>query len=210
MRKISVISVILGTMFFLFACGDGENEKSPSSRAKTITDEMSELHEDEAVSSGRIDIGEQISTEHGTFTLLKRTSDMQESGTEPINVFVDRVAAFKGDVAGSFVEILDKEVINFIQVNMIAENTTEEILSFPLLKTKLMTDSGEEVNGVDMLMSDFVQDEIRSKVRMNGSFVFILEDTDAEDVESIRLIWDAPENEAGEKQGKPVEIEIEF
>lgn len=210
MRKISVISVLLGIILFLFGCGGGENENSPSSRAEIITDEMNELHENEAISSGKIDIGEQISTEHGTFTLLKRMNDMRESGTEPINVYVDRAAAFKGDVAGSFVEILGKEQLNFIQVSIIAENTSEEIFSFPLLKAKLITDSGEIVNGADMLMSDFVQDEIRSKVRMNGSFVFILEDTDAEDVESIRLAWNAPENELGEKQGETVEIELEF
>src|SRR5690625_381756 len=131
MRRMAVISILLSVTLLLFACGSEEDsEKSPSSRAKTITEEMSELHEQEATGSGRLDVGEQISTEHGTFTLLKRVGEEHESRTEPINVYVDRAAAFKGDVAGSFVEILGKEQLNFIQVSIIAENTSEEIFSF--------------------------------------------------------------------------------
>lgn len=210
MRKLLIGTILLSVSLFLFACSNEEDEGSPGSRAKVITDEMTEIIDGKASHAGRIEIGEQITTEHGTFTLVNRMSDMVESDTEPVNVFVDRIAAFTGDVADSFVEILGKEVLDYIQVNVIAENTTDDIVTFPLLKTKLITNTGEEIDGVDMLMSDFVQNEIRSQVRMNGSFVFVLDETNAADVESVRLVWLAPENEAGEKIGEEVEIEVEF
>lgn len=207
MRKIYVVLLSVGLALFLFGCSKSDVEEEMAKNSDAMED-VAEENED--VKSSGIEIGDEIRNEHGVFTLLNRTSDLEEVEVDPVKVSVDGMGVASGEVADKFVDIIGKENLDYVQVDINAENISDEVIAFDLSKARMETNTGEEIDSSDMLLSDFVADEIHAGVKLNGSFIYTLEDSAAEDIESVRLIWDAPLDEAGEAMSEEVEIEIEF
>lgn len=207
MRKIYVVLLSVGLALFLFGCSKSDVEEEMAKNSEAMED-VAEENED--VKSSGIEIGDEIRNEHGIFTLLNRTSDLEEVEVDPVKVSVDGMGVASGEVADKFVDIIGKENLDYVQVDINAENISDEVIAFDLSKARMETNTGEEIDSSDMLLSDFVADEIHAGVKLNGSFIYTLEDSAAEDIESVRLIWDAPLDEDGEAMSEEVEIEIEF
>lgn len=207
MRKIYVVLLSVGLALFLFGCSKSDVEEEMAKNSDAMED-VAEENED--VKSSGIEIGDEIRNEHGVFTLLNRTSDLEEVEVDPVKVSVDGMGVASGEVADKFVDIIGKENLDYVQVDINAENISDEVIAFDLSKARMETNTGEEIDSSDMLLSDFVADEIHAGVKLNGSFIYTLEDSAAEDIESVRLIWDAPLDEDGEAMSEEVEIEIEF
>lgn len=207
MRKIYVVLLSVGLALFLFGCSKSDVEEEMAKNSDAMED-VAEENED--VKSSGIEIGDEIRNEHGVFTLLNRTSDLEEVEVAPVKVSVEGMGVASGEVADKFVDIIGKENLDYVQVDINAENISDEVIAFDLSKARMETNTGEEIDSSDMLLSDFVADEIHAGVKLNGSFIYTLEDSAAEDIESVRLIWDAPLDEDGEAMSEEVEIEIEF
>lgn len=206
-RIITILGISL--MLLLIACSDGDGESPATEETNDPSEETTEETEDKLEDSG-LEVGSEISNEHGEFVVDQVTTDKAEVEIDPLNISVSRMMAVSGEVEGSFVEIIGTEQLNYVQVDVRAENISEEILTFDMSKAKMVTDTGEEIENSDMLLSDFVADEIRSGVSLHGSFIYILEETTAEEIESVTLHWDAPLDEAGEPKGESIELELFF
>jgi len=61
-----------------------------------------------------------------------------------------------------------------------------------------------------MLLSDHIDGEYIGLVKKSGTSFYILENSKAEDVESVRLIYSAPTNSDYEDIGKEIDIEVEL
>lgn len=206
-KKWSIILFSIGLTFVLFGCSKDEGDVS----SPTEQDEIAEVDEAEGdeVSDG-VDVGDTITNEYGSFTLVDRMTDLEEVEVGPVVVSVDRMGTAFGEVEGSFVEIIGKEELHYVQVDVQAENISDEIITFDMSKAKMVTNTGEEISSSDMLLSDFVADEIRTQVKLNGSFIYVLEESSAEDIESVRLVWDAPLDEDGETMSEAIELDVSF
>jgi len=206
-RKLLVGLLALSVILFLFGCKDDDEENTGPSEEEKVSEIMDS---NKRVDEDQLKVGDEISNEHGDFIIHKITTEEVETEEIPVNVKISRMLAASGEVKGSFVGILGKEVLDYIEFDVRIENITDEIINFPIVKAKMITNTGEEIDSGDILLSDFVPDEIRSQVYVHGKFYYVLEDTKAEDVESVQIIWDSPVNEAGETMGKDVEIEVVF
>lgn len=201
-RKIilSIFSIVL--LLALAAC----------SKYEVPGDEAEEADEEEGsdLAFDRYEVGDEITTEHGNFTLEQIVKEDREVEEEPVKVRVDFLAAASGNVADKFVEIVGGEELHYIRASVEAENISDDLISFDMAGAKMITDTGEEIEHSDMLMSDFVQEEIYPGVKLNGSFIWVLEESKAEEIDSVTFIWEAPVNDADETLGEDVEIEIQF
>lgn len=207
MRKLLVGLLAFSMILFLFGCKDDDEENTGASEENKVSEIM---ESNKKVDENQLKVGDQISNEHGDFTIHKITTEEVETEEIPVNVKISRMLAASGEVKGSFVDILGKEVLDYIEFDVRIENITDEIINFPIVKGKMVTNTGEVIDSADILLSDFVPDEIRSQVYVHGKFFYVLEDTKAEDIESVRIIWDSPVNEAGETIGEELEIEVAF
>jgi hypothetical protein len=61
-----------------------------------------------------------------------------------------------------------------------------------------------------MWLSDYIDGEMMAGTKANGTFFFVLENSDAADVESVRLTWNAPLDEDWENVGEDVDIKVAF
>src|SRR5699024_303072 len=165
-----------------------DDEENTGAREENKVSEIMESNK--KVDENKLKVGDQISNEHGDFTIHKITTEEVETEEIPVNVKISRMLAASGEVKGSFVDILGKEVLDYIEFDVRIENITDEIINFQIVKGKVVTNTGEEIDSADILLSDFVPDEIRSQVYVHGKFFYVLEDTKAEDIESVRIIWD--------------------
>lgn len=197
MRKTFRFSLlILSVSFLLVACGDKEEAPDASNPDEEVI--------------RTVEVGEEYSNKHGVFTVVKGSTEVVETDGGPAKLWIDKAVASSGMVEGSFVEIIGKEEIEIIQLEMNIENVSDEVISLPLGKATLITNTGEEIEESDTLMSEFVQDKVYPGVRFNGTFTYILEEAKAEDIDSIIVRWPAAEDENGEEVGNEAEVEINF
>lgn len=206
-RKMFVVILSIVLSLVLFACGNSEDDSEPTAESDVTEEEVAEDSE-ATEDAGGIDVGSEITNEHGVFEVINLTSDRTEIEVGPLHISGD-MAALSGDVADNFVEIIGEE-IDYVLIDIRAENISEDIINFEMSKARMVTNTGEEIEQSDLLMSDYVQEEIRPGVGFNGSFVYLLEESTAADIESVHLTWDAPENEAGEAMTEEIELELAF
>ncbi|MBP1969130.1 hypothetical protein J2Z83_001233 [Virgibacillus natechei] len=92
---------------------------------------------------------------------------------------------------------------------MEVENTREEDTIFYASQATLTTNTGEQLEP-DMFFSEHIDGEFIGPVTKSGSSFYILENSKAEDIESIRLIFSGASNEDWEDIGEEIDIEIEL
>lgn len=208
MRKLLVVILSIGFSLVLFGCGGGDDQ---------VPDEVSV--EDQAVvdaeipgdgtSDSSFDVGDEYMTEHGVFTVEQYKVDAAEEAIDPIHMTVSPLLTASVDVHEDFAEIVGSDEIDIVQVTLRVENTSDEVITFDMSEATMVTNTGEEIEK-DLYLSDFVADTIYPDMYFHGSFIYMLEESLAEDVESVILTWDAPMNEAGEEMSDEIELEIEF
>ncbi len=198
MRKLVKISLLIFSVsLLLIACGNKDEE-----------DEIASSEDEDLVRT--VEVGEEYTNKYGVFTVVKGSTEVFETEAGPVKLWIDRALVSSGQVEGSFVDIIGNENIEVIQVEMNIENISDEVISLPLGKATLVTNTGEEIEESDTFMSEFVQDEVYPGTRFNGVFTYILEETKAEDVESFILRWPPATDQNGKAVEEEGEIEIVF
>jgi hypothetical protein len=90
---------------------------------------------------------------------------------------------------------------------MASENTSEENVSFYASQATMATSTGEQLEP-DTMLSDHIDGEYIGQVNKSGTSFYILENSKAEDVESVRLIYSGPDNDDFETVGEDVDFEV--
>ncbi|UJW56632.1 hypothetical protein HXZ66_04030 [Bacillus sp. A116_S68] len=218
MKKM-LVGVSLSTFLIVAACGDGnegadgdnnvnnevENEQNnvnDGNEAENTADEIAE-------GAWETEVGETVETEAGTFTLHARADDIETIETGPIVMEIEQLNAQSGELSDEMAEILDTEELHMIQLDLTVENTADEDIMFYSGQATISTSTGEQLES-DMWLSDYIDGEMMAGTKANGTFFFVLENSDAADVESVRLTWNAPLDEDWENVGEDVDIEVAF
>ncbi|SEA52732.1 hypothetical protein SAMN05421743_105184 [Thalassobacillus cyri] len=144
----------------------------------------------------------------GTRTTHFKVEDinaMAESG--PINLTVKSIAGVTINIEDEAVkELFDGEdTVDFIVLDTVAENTSEDdIMIYPDQGT-LTTDTGEQ-SEADMLLSDSVGGDFYGQVSKDGAIAFQVKDS--ESVSKATFIVDGASNADYETIGDQIKLEI--
>lgn len=181
-----------------------ENEEATNNNA-----EEEEAAEEIAEDGWDTEVGDTIENEGGTFTLHARQDDIETVETGPVVMEIEQVNAASGELAPDLVEMMETENLEYVQIDLQVENTGDEDITFYASQATIATSTGEQLEP-DMWLSDHIDGEMMSGTSHSGSFFFVLENSNAEDVESVRITWSAPSNEDWEDIGEEVDIEVEL
>lgn len=209
MKKVATV-VLLSTLLLLIGCSednsstdvepnDQQNEESNAEVPESEVDKNDEEYETQE--------GETTENEGGTFTLHTRQDEIDTIKTGPIIMEIEQLNTVSGELSGDLADFLESDHIEYIQMDLVVENTSDEDVTFYSAQAEIATSTGEQLEP-DMWMSDHIKGDLMSGTQHSGSLFFILENSKAEDVESIRIKWSAPHNEDWEDVGEAVDIEI--
>ncbi|SER84018.1 hypothetical protein [Salipaludibacillus aurantiacus] len=172
-------------------------------------DEAEEAADDIADESWETQVGDTIETDGGTFTLHARQDQIDTIETGPIVMEIEQLNTASGELTDDLADFMETDHLEYIQMDLVVENTADEDITFFSGQATMSTSTGEQIES-DMWMSDHIDGELMAGTRHDGSFFFILENSQAEDVESVRITWSAPMDMDWEDVGEPVDIEVEF
>ncbi|WP_078592997.1 hypothetical protein [Evansella clarkii] len=222
-----LITLSFSTLMVVTACGDdnaggsrdnnagtpGNNNGTPEGTNNIPADNNNEFNAVEENSDETIDEsgeeGDTIENEAGVFTLHSRADDIDSIETGPIVLEIEQVLAASGTLSEEMAQVMEADEVEYIQVDITVENTAEEDFTFFAGSGTMQTDTGEQLDG-DMWLSEHIEELLMAGTTQSASFYYILENSSAEDVEAVRLIWEAPVNVDYEEVGEEPEIEVEF
>lgn len=215
--------LIIGLALILAACGGGtdntneENDLEESAQGSTDNNQeeqdMENNEEDtETMTSEENEdsdaaVGEVVTNEGGESTLVSRTDDVGTFESGPIKMTIQKANGVSMNVSPDYVDVFGGEELEYIQVDMTVENTSEEHITFYASQATLTTSTGEQLEP-DMLWSDHIDGEYLRAVTKSGTSFYMLENSKAEDVESIKLYYSAAIDEEWEDVGEKIEVEI--
>ena len=213
MKKILFL-VLTIMLIGLAACGDSKEEDKEAKASSQVDENKEDKQEPEEMTVEENDskdakVGDTVKSKAGEMKMVSRNDDVGTFKTGPIKMQIKKVNGVSGKLAGETAEMLDQKEIEYIQVDMTVENTSEENVTFYASQAVMTTNTREQLEP-DMLLSDHIDGEYIGSVKKSGTSFYILENSKAEDVESVRLIYSAPTNSDYEDIGKEIDIEVEL
>lgn len=222
MKKILLVLLAL-ILTILVACGDStENTEGGSESTDEVktnseskeesaaeNDDESETMTSEDNDSQEASVGDVVTSEAGEATLVSRTDDVGTFESGPIKLTIEKANGVSMAVSDDYIELFETEQLEYIQLDLHVENTSEDNITFYASQAIMTTSTGEQLES-DMLMSDHIDGEYYGKVNKSGTSFFMLENSNAEEVESIRVIFSAALDENFEDVGEEIDIEIEL
>jgi cobalamin biosynthesis protein CobT len=218
MKKLFIFILAAMTAMVLAACGEETDESSEdATETEAVAEETANEEETEETASeeaeedhGDSSEGETTENELGAFTMVNQTMDVDETHESgPMELTIHSIQSGNLVVSDEFKDMFDgKDELTMINVEMRAENTSEDNVSWYPDQAVMTTNAGDQVDA-DLLFSDSVGGEFFGPTNQEGSVLFML-DTPAEEIESVKLIINGPHNEDFETIGDDLEIELSF
>ncbi|MCK0470375.1 hypothetical protein [Halalkalibacter sp. APA_J-10(15)] len=206
--------LMIMTVLLLISCGAEQQEEQIEEDAdQQELEETGETERDEEEqvldeATGH-DEGDVVENEGGTFTLISKQDDIESQETGPMIVDITQINASSGQLQGDLADFLETTEIEYIQVDMEVENTSDDTIFFYPGQATITTNTGEQLES-DMWLSDHIDGEFIGAVRKSGSQFFILENSTADEIETVRIIINAPHNEEWEDTGDKIDFTVEF
>ncbi|GAB3808432.1 hypothetical protein [Virgibacillus kimchii] len=216
MKKLFIFMLAAMTVIVLAACGDEADESSEdATETEAVAEETANEEETEETASeeedhGDSSEGETTENELGAFTMVNQTMDVDETHESgPMELTIHSIQSGNLVVSDEFKDMFDgKDELTMINVELRAENTSEDNVSWYPDQAVMTTNAGDQVDA-DLFFSDSVGGEFFGPTNQEGSVLFML-DTPAEEIESVKLIISGPHNEDFETIGDDLEIELSF
>lgn len=198
----------LTLMFSLTACAaDEENTNNETEQQEETTDE-NEDNNDGGKDEPKQSSEDVIENEAGSFKAHTTFESPKTVETGPIILTIDKIVTASGDLTEEWTEMLETDHLEYIQVDISVENTSEEDITFYAGQGTISTNTGEQLE-TDMFLSGHIAGDMMSGTKANDTFFYILENSNAEDVESIRFKFSAPYNtESYDDVGEELDFEI--
>lgn len=215
MKKFLFMLMVIGLAVFMAACGAEEDSEQQEENTKENSSEVeaSEEGSDEEAESEEAESGEAsedvMETEGGVFTAHAKNEELQTFETGPVVLTIEKVVATSGELNEEGQEFFETDEIDYIQVDISVENTSDEDISFYAGQGTMSTNTGEQIEP-DMWMSDHIEGEMIAGTNGSGTMMYILENSSAEDIESVRLVFDAPLNQDWDTIDEDLDVEIEL
>lgn len=209
MRKKFFTLLMIGVLSIsLIACGE-----KPDSGKKEETSSKEEVSDSEKEEEKGSDSKNGIIKEEGLKEEpVMSNEELNISGeTGPFNytvesVYVEKIAATSQSMADMLGINKDEEKA-LVAINISAENTSDSDMSFYIGQAVLTTNTKEQLE-VDQMIGNYIDGEFLGNVKHSGTLVYILKESLAEDVTSLTLHIEAPNDENLEPVGDEVKIDI--
>lgn len=141
----------------------------------------------------------------------KELNKTGESGSIKYNftkVQVSKLTATTDDAAQMF-EVEKGKEFAIVVFDIEVENTSDKDVSFYISQTKLISNTKEQVEP-DMIASTYIDGEFLGAVKKNGTNVYLLKNSKAEDIKSVEIRISAPTDKNFNKLGEDIKLTIDI
>jgi hypothetical protein len=216
LKKLLGILFAAMLVFVLAACGSDdtskEEEGNKSEEATTASNESSEKEaetDEEATTDGGTTIGETVSNDGGDHTLVSLNEDVGTFESGPMTLNITKINGVSSDLKGDLADVMETDHIEYIQVDMNVESSSEEDVSFYPSQATLVTDTGEQLEP-DMFMNEHIDGEFMGKVKKQGINYYMLENSKAADVKHVKLVFSGPTDANINSLGEDITVEADL
>ena len=141
----------------------------------------------------------------------KKLHKTGESGSIKYNftkVQVSKLTATTDDAAQMF-EVEKGKEFAIVVFDIEVENTSDKDVSFYISQAKLISNTKEQVEP-DMIASTYIDGEFLGAVKKNGTNVYLLKNSKAEDIKSVEIRISAPTDKNFNKLGEDIKFTIDI
>lgn len=210
------MAAMLATAAFTGCGGSDAGSRAPASTEEKTTPAATEPEETaaptEAPTEAQTSAGEAVEENGLRKEPVYTNKELGISGaTGSINYSVSDIQVSKltatTDEMAEMLEIEKDKEVTLVVIDVSAENTIDDTINFYIGQAALTSNTKEQVEP-NILISDYIDGEFLGNVIHSGSLMYILENSKASDIETVKLHIDAPSNSDFEFTGDPVEIDI--
>lgn len=141
----------------------------------------------------------------------KELNKTGESGSIKYNftkIQVSKITATTDDAAQMF-EVEKGKEFAIVVFDIEVENTSDKDVSFYVSQAKLISNTKEQVEP-DMIASTYIDGEFLGAVKKNGTNVYLLKNSKAEDIKSVEIRISAPTDKNFNKLGEDIKFTIDI
>ncbi|WP_018392544.1 hypothetical protein [Bacillus sp. 37MA] len=198
-NKLGLSLLFLLLSFVLAACSE---EATPEKETAVETKE-------EPAATKTSSENKTILNETGTFTQIKKSMSVDPVTSGPFTVSLPLVSTVSGKLAGEAATYYGTNNLQFVQVEMDIAHSTEATDNLWLSFVKIVTNTGEQLDP-DITLSNMISGDFYGKVNHTGSYVYVLQNSQPEDIEWIRVLIDPPHDENNNEIGESFDIHVDF
>lgn len=224
MRLVNRLLVIIMLTVFFFAAGCGNNipqdENIKTKNEEVASSQRDEIKEQEKIESeagakekeiSNPEVGRTIKNETGEFTLIKKAELNEEYSTGSMTVTVTGATVQHVQVAEGYIDFFDSREFATVVIHVTVRNNSEDDICFYPDQAVLVTNTGEQVDGPHMFISDHIGGTFFGKIVKDGAVAYILPKSEAQEIEWVKLIMSAPHlDNTFDDVGKELRIKIDF
>ncbi|MBP0021242.1 MAG: hypothetical protein J7647_27270 [Cyanobacteria bacterium SBLK] len=180
----------------------------PDNSASAPAEEKTEEKKEEA-KSGQLDKpGDTTEANGNKMTLVKIARPEESVETGPMTLTVKTVALTEFEPSEQMAGVLQKEgEFTLASLTVEVENASDDTVSFYPDQATIV--AGQEQAQANLILTEQVGGDFIGKVKKTGKVAFVL-DTPAEDIESFKVVVNAPNNKQLQSMGNEVTMEFEF
>ncbi|MGG3451799.1 hypothetical protein [Domibacillus aminovorans] len=186
----------------LAACSDDTEPGDPPPIEESETKELATTKNDNK------DDPNTITDETVTYKTIKKSKATEPITSGPFTLSLQSTSS-SAEFTGETAEFYGIKNINYVQVIMDIAHTTEATDTFQGRFIKIITNTGEHIDP-DITFSDMINGEVYGKVDLTGSYVYVLQNSQPEDIKWIRVLIDPPHDENKSEIGEPFDIRVDF
>lgn len=207
--KKKLVSLLLISMLSLSIVACGSEEVEQKSASETTEDSESEVSGESEEESETAEVVEENGMRKEPVATNKELNITGETG--PMKYTIEGIQVSKltatTDEAAELLGIEKDKEVALVAVNASAENTSQDTVSFYLGQATLTSNTKEQVES-DMFLSEYIEGEFIGNVINSGNMIYILPNSNADDITNISLHIDAPCNADFETIGDDVTVDI--
>lgn len=213
-KKIVTLLMVSSLAFSITACGEKQVE---SEKNVSFSEESQDIQvESQEVTTAADDstTGTVVQGDGFTKTPVITDKELNYTGNAgPMNYSIDAIqisnlVATTDDAARMFGVEKNKETA-IIAMDITAENTSDEDISFYISQATLISNTKEQVDP-NMLFSDYIDGDFLGTVKKSGSLIYILPNSNANEITSIKLRISAPTDSEWNSLSDEISIELAF
>lgn len=207
MKKI-VIMLLMSLM--LVSCSSKKEEKN-TTETNTSEVKQEEKKENKKEEKKEGETTEQNGLKKTVIFTNKELNKTGESGSIKYNftkIQVSKITATTDDAAQMF-EVEKGKEFAIVVFDIEVENTSDKDVSFYISQAKLISNTKEQVEP-DMIASTYIDGEFLGAVKKNGTNVYLLKNSKAEDIKSVEIRISAPTDKNFNKLGEDIKFTIDI
>lgn len=208
-----VASLMMGT---IWGCGGTEQKSESQPKTEDVSGESSaeaetpvETETPAPTEEPEAEVTEENGMKKETVYTNKELGITGTTGT--INYSINGVQVSKltatTDEAATLLGVEKGKEITVVALDTSCENTSDGTVYFYIGQSTITTNTKEQVDA-DMILSDYIDGEFLGNVIHSGNIVYLLQNSAADQVESITVHVDAPTDDSFSPIGDEVTIDI--